>query len=245
MTSSSGLRIPVRRALTLLVAICASNFACRTSGPGIDPLQLESARGELMRPLPADPSLLYGLRVSGRGGLRLSVLTSDDAGRLTISEKFGSAVSITAWRASIPPTFFDLRESCRLEISDLSQVLGVGAMPLPQAVRLLVGRIPAVADDLVLYAGGSGFLVEGRGWAAEVEVAADPWRVVGVREAGGSSSGWTIVLEDHTGSIPGSIRVKRSDGRRAELKLLRLEWHEDSVLPDLPALPICVVKDGP
>lgn len=245
MTSSRAYRFSIRLPLIVLAVICSTNLACRTTAPGIDPLQLESARGELMRPLPADPSVLYGLRVSSRGGLRLSVLTSDDAGRLTISEKFGSAVSITAWRASAPPTFFDLRESCRLEISDLSQVLGVGAMPLPQAVLLLVGRIPAVTDDVVSSAGGSSFLVEGEGWAAEVEIAADPWRVVGVREVGDSSSGWTIVLEDHTGAIPGSIRVKRSDGRRAELNLLRLEWHEDADLPELPALPLCVVKDRP
>jgi hypothetical protein len=231
--------------LALLAAIAALSSACRTATPDIDPLQLESARGELLRPLPADPSLLYGLRVSSRGGLRLSILTSGEAGRLTISERFGSALSITAWRASSPPVFFDLRESCRLKISDLSQVLGVGAMPLPQAVRLLVGRIPAVADDTVSFAGGASFLVEGNGWAAQVEVAADPWRVVGVREVGESSSGWTIVLENHTGPIPGSIRVKRSDGRRAELELLRLEWHEGGDLPDLPALPLCVAEDGP
>jgi hypothetical protein len=118
-------------------------------------------------------------------------------------------------------------------------------MPLPQAVRLLVGRIPAVTGDVVSSAGGASVLVEGEGWAAEVEIAADPWRVVGVREVGDTSSGWTIALEDHTGSIPGSIRGKRSDGRRAELNLLRLEWHEDADLPELPVLPLCVVKDRP
>lgn len=233
----------MRRVLSSLAAICAVTFSgCRTSSPVFDPQDLESARSELTRPLPADPSVLYRLRVSSSGRLRLSVLTSGDAGRLTISEAFGSALSITAWRASAPPRYYDLRESCQLEISDLSQVLGVGAMPLPQAVRLLVGRMPAVADDSVSPVGGSTFLVEGSGWAAEVEVADDPWRVIRVREVGESASGWKIVLEDHTGSVPGSVRVKRSDGRSAELELLRLEWNEGGDLPDLPDVPLCVVE---
>lgn len=198
-----------------------------------------------MRPLPGDPSVLYRLRIPSSGGLRMSVLTSAGGGRLTISEPFGSAVSVTAWQGDTPPVFFDLREGCRLEASDLSRALGVGAMPLPQAVRMLCGRMPATAEDSVSPVGGSRFLVEGRGWAAEVEVAGDPWRVVSVHEAGRSASGWRIVLEDHTGSVPGSLRLKRGDGRWAELELVRLEWHEEGKLPELPDAPLCVVEARP
>jgi hypothetical protein len=221
----------------LLLAV--SFGGCASTVPETSPLDLEVAIENLHRPLSGDPAALYRLRVSSSGGLRMSVVTSGDQGRLTVSEPFGAAVSLTAWSGSEPPIFFDLREGCRLEASDLEQALGVAAMPLPPAVRLLVGRLPAVDEDWVAARGDGRILVEGRQWAALVRVAADPWRVVSVEEAGIRGRGWRFELEDHSLSVPGFIRVENRDGRWAELELLRLEWNRDGELPPLPDLPPC------
>lgn len=161
---------------------------------------------------------------------------------MTVSEPFGSAVSVTAWAGDRDPVFYDLREGCRLVTSDLAAVLGVRAMPLPQAVRLLGGRLPALpGDEVSNFAGG--LVVTGRGWSAEVRVAPDPWRIVSVRNATRSDSGWKLDLEEHTGSVPGRIRIAR-EGRWAELELVRLEWNQGTVLPETPDLPACVMKDA-
>jgi hypothetical protein len=168
----------------------------------------------------------------------MSLLTSGAAGRLTVTEPFGAAVSITAWEGTRPPVFFDLREGCRLEAVDLSRVLGIGAMPLPQAVRLLVGRLPAAGMDRVSIE-GSRLLIEGAGWSARLEVAPDPWRVTRVREAVRGDRGWRIELDDHMRAVPGSVRLRRDDGRSAELELVSLEWNDGPDLPAVPELPRC------
>jgi len=184
---------------------------------------------------------LYHLRVPSSGGLRLSLLTSGEAGRLTVSEPFGSAVSLTAWVGASPATFFDLRQGCRLDAVDLERVLGISAMPLPQAVRLLAGRLPAADGDRVSIRADGRLLVEGVGWRAVIEVAPEPWRVMSAAEERAGDGGWKIELSDHTASVPGVVRVQRENGRWAKLELVRLEWKDTIELPLLPELPVCVL----
>lgn len=230
--------------LVLSAAVLAAVLTgCTTSAPQTTPADLEAARKALDRPLPGDPAVLYRLRLPSSGGLRLALLTSGGAGRMTVSEPFGSAVSVTAWAGGRDPVFYDLREGCRLVGSDLAMVLGVGAMPLPQAVRLLGGRLPALPEDAVSQADGR-LVVTGRSWSAGVQVAPDPWRIVSVRQVAPSGSGWKLDLDDHTGSVPGRIRITR-DGRWAELDLVRLEWNQGTELPEPPDLPACVVQGAP
>jgi hypothetical protein len=239
-TAFSGARTLSWFVMSIVILI---GFAgCRSTVPETTPVDLVAAIEKLNRPLSGDPAVLYRLRVSSSGGLRMAVLTSGDDGRLTVSEPFGSAVSLTAWTGSQPPTFFDLREGCRLETSDLERALGVAAMPLPQAVRLLVGRLPATSDDRVSPREDGRILVEGRRWAALVKVAADPFRVMSVEEAGSREKGWSFELRDHSLSVPGFVKVKNSDGRWAELDLVRLEWSERGELPPRPELPPCSVE---
>ena len=169
------------------------------------------------------------------------VRTSGGQGRLTVSEPFGSAVSLTAWTVSDPPVFFDLREGCRLDTADMSQVLGVRALPLPAAVRLLGGRLPTEPGDSVSVRGDGRLVVEGRGWTAVLTVEADPWRVVSVEEERADGGpGWRIDLSQHTSSVPGFLRVEQASGRWARLELVRLEWKDGDDLPALPDLPPCV-----
>jgi hypothetical protein len=228
----------VTRLAILAVAIVVG-LGCRTTRQPVAAGDLEAAAEELSRPLTGDPAALYRLRVGGSGGLRMALLTSGSDGRLTVSEPFGSAVSITAWRGGEPPAFSDLREGCRLEAADLSQVLGIGAMPLPQAVLLLVGRLPASSDDEISVLEGQGLVIRGRGWSARVEVAPDPWRVVAVNQVDGGAGGWRLDLRDHIGSVPGTVRIKREDGRSAVLELISLEWNDRPDLAPVPDLPRC------
>ena len=159
---------------------------------------------------------------------------------MTVSEPFGSAVSITAWSGLDSPDFFDLREGCRLEALGLTQALGVGALPLPQAVLLLGGRLPAGEGDEVVAGEDGRIVVRGRGWSANVEIAADPWRVVQVEDAESIAPTWRLSLSDHSSSVPGAMRIEKADGRWAELELVRLEWKDGEDLPPLPELPLCV-----
>jgi hypothetical protein len=216
--------------------------ACTSTTEQLAPVDLAAAREHLDRPLPGDPAMLYRLRVPSSGGLRLSILTEGEAGRLTVSEPFGSAVSLTAWDGEGPGSYFDLREGCRIEATDLTRALGIGAMPLPQAVRLLGGRLPATGDDVVTDRSDGRIVVAGRGWAAIVSVAADPWRVVRVEEVTENKKGWRFELGDHSASVPGSIRLRAPSGRWAELELVRLEWDTGRSLPELPDLAPCEMK---
>jgi hypothetical protein len=240
---------PVRPApafgAVVLVVATALLPGCRTAVPQLGPAELEAAREQLGRPLSADPAALYRLRVPASGALRMSLLAAGAAGRMTVAEPFGAAVSILAWEGAAAPAFLDLREGCRLEAADLSRLLGIGSLPLPQAVAVLCGRLPAAAGDEVSVRSGGGLLVAGEGWAAEVEVAAEPWRVTAVRQAGGTGRGWRLLLADHAGAVPGSVRVESADGRWAELELLRLEWSRAAALPPLPELPVCVAEGPP
>jgi hypothetical protein len=215
---------------------------CRSTAPATVPVDPEAAIERLNRPLSGDPAVLYKLRVSSSGGLRFSVLTSGEDGRLTVSEPFGGAVSLTSWSGSQQPTFFDLRKGCQIQAMDLEQALGVAAMPLPQAVRLFAGRLPTTGDDWIAPREDGRILVEGVRWAALVTVAADPWRVVSVEEVSTRGGGWSIELSDHTLAVPGFIRVENADGRWAELDLVRLEWSEGGELPPIPDLPLCTSR---
>ena len=226
----------------MAVVALAGNSGCRSVVPTLTVTQLESAVAHLNRPLHGEPAALYRLRVPSSGGLRLAVRTSGSQGRLTVSEPFGSAVSLTAWEGSRPPTFFDLRERCRLEASDLAQVLGIGILPLPQAVRLFGGRLPTTEGDRVSLREDGRLLIEGSGWAAVAAVRPEPWRVVSVEEAGSGGAGWSLKLSDHTSSVPGFVRVEQTSGRWAELELISLEWKQGDNLPDLPDLPECTLQ---
>jgi hypothetical protein len=242
--SSPDSHLATRAAVWIVVSslIAASTVGCRSTTPVITLEDLDAAIERLGRPPSGDPAALYRLRVASSGGLRMGVLTSGDAGRLTVSEPFGSAVSLTAWSGSESTAFFDLREGCRLETADLELVLGVGAMPLPQAVRLLAGRLPATPNERLSGQEDGRILVEGRGWSARISVAPEPWRVVAVEESRDPQAGWRLDLSDHSLSVPGSIRVENRDGRWAELELVRLEWNDGAELPPLPDIPPCVLE---
>jgi hypothetical protein len=224
-------------------AVLAIGIAgCQSTVSETVPIDPAAAIEYLNRPVPADPAALYRLRVSSSSGLRMSLLTSGEDGRLTVSEPFGAAVSLTCWSGSQQPTFFDLRKGCQIQARDFEQALGVAAMPLPEAVRLLTGRLPATEDDWVSPHENGQILIEGLRWAALVTVAADPWRVVSVEQADVAGKGWRFKLSDHSLSVPGFVRVENADGRWAELKLVRLEWNDGGELPSPPDLPPCTAR---
>jgi hypothetical protein len=202
--------------------------------------QLPSIKSGLMRPLPGNLAALYRLRASSTGSLRLSVLTVGEAGRLSINGSFGTAHSITAWSGSAPPELFDMRHQCRLVGNTVSSVLGVARLPMPQAIRLLAGRLPATANDQVSIYHDGRLQIQGQGWACLASVRPEPWRVVAVEELTyASQPGWRITLDDHTLALPGRLRLEHPDGDWAELDLKNLEWRQGGELPALPDLPLC------
>lgn len=224
-----------------LVVLLSIAIGCATQGRSvIDPDSLDEAVVLLTRPLPGDIAALYSLRVAKSGGLRFAVITAGDAGRLTISEPFGGAVSLTAWSGEGPAVFFDMDQGCRREVADLEEVLGVGALPLVHAVRLLGGRLPVAPGDEVVVGPDGAIDVHGVGWGARIRLSENPWRVVEVNELRSDGlAGWQLELSSHTSSVPGTIRLENSDGRWAELDLKRLEWPEGASLPDLPVFERC------
>ena len=192
----------------------------------------------LSRPLPGDPAALYRLRVPASGSLRLGLLTLAGAGRITVSEALGSALSVVAWGGGGGPLLYDLREGCVVGISDLSGVVGVGSIPLPGVVRLLGGRLPAVAGDRVRVTEAGRVRISGVDWEAEVTLAPDPWRVLTVDQVP-VGTGWHVELGKHTSSVPGRVVVEHPEEDWAELELIRLEWSRVEELPPLPELPPC------
>ncbi len=205
------------------------------SSSGADSQRLSEAIERLDRPLVGDMAALYDLRVARSGGLRAAVVTAGRSGRLTISEPFGSAVSLTAWEAGSPTVFFDMEEGCRREVRDLEDILGVGALPLAPAARLLGGRLPTTGGGEVRPAGDGSVEVVEDDFTATVRLVSDPWRVVEVRvNPDDRGDGWRLELGSHASSVPGRIRIENPDGRWAELVLKRLEWPVGATLPDLP-----------
>jgi hypothetical protein len=231
-----------RATAVLLLATVACAAGCATTQPVviIDRARLDEAVVDLSRPLPGDLAALYRMRGSKTGGLRLSVITAGDDGRMTITKPFGSAVTLTAWTAKRPTLLFDMDQGCRREVEDLRDLLGLGAPPMGQAVRLLGGRLPAMPGDLVTTGSEGRIGISGAGWAAWVRVAPEPWRVVEVDARGaGGDGGWRMELSEHANSIPGVVRVTNPDGRWVELKLSRIEWPDEAALPALPDFPPC------
>jgi len=194
----------------------------------------------LERPLPGDLAALYRLRSGGSGWLRLSVLTCGDAGRMTVSGSFGSALSLVAWDGAGEAMVADLKKGCRLPVAGSSAVLGLDRLPLPQAVRLLAGRLPQSRHTRLVPLGQGSYRIEGRGWSCRVQLAAEPWRVVRVEgPAGPEIPRWNVKLGRHTGSLPGRLDIETPSGRRIVLELVRLEWSSGTELPKLPELPPC------
>ncbi len=225
----------------MVAATAVSAAGCASTRVAyVDPERLDEGLAALSEPLPGDLAALYSVKVRRSVGPRLAVLTAGDSGRMTVSEPFGSAVSITAWSAGGEPVLLDLEAGCSRSGSDLREVLGVRALPLDRAIRLLGGRLPAQPSDGVAVGAGAEIEITGVGWAAAARIAQDPWRVVKVVERGaGDGAGWRIELRDHQGSVPGRVRLTNPDGRWVELKLKRIEWPAGAVLPALPALPPC------
>lgn len=216
--------------------------SCRTASPPPPEveLDLDAAVTRLSRALPGDLVALYRLRVPSSGGLRLSIATASDEGRVTISEPFGAALSLTAWSGARSAEVFDLRHGCRFMTDDLSGVLGVGNLPLPHMARLLGGRLPAIEGDEIEVRQDGRLRVVGPAWQGLVELADDPLRVVGVEDQSAAAEmRWRVELRDHTSSVPGWLRVRGAEGRWAELELVRLEWNQDADLPPVPELPAC------
>lgn len=232
---------PPRRGLSAILLLMAAGVGCSTTGRmDVDPGELAAAVAALNRPSAGDIAALYDLRVARSGGMRLAVLTAGDDGRMTVSEPFGSAVSLTAWSTPGPTIFFDMDEGCRREVDDLEEVLGVGTLPLNQAVRLLGGRLPAMPGDDVVIGDDNDVEVHGVGWAVRMRLASGPWRVVELLELrSDGTGGWRIDLSAHTSSVPGRIRLENPDGRWVELELKRLEWPDHPSLPELPDFPVC------
>lgn len=236
---SSHPRLAIGPALLVLVSL--AGLGCASRGPEvIDAGRLDEGVRHLSRPLTGNFAALYDLRVASSGGLRLAVLTDDGRGRMTVSEPFGAAVSLTAWSTDGPAVFFDMDQGCRREVDDLEDVLGIDALPLDHAVRLLGGRLPVTPDDRIGRRSDGTLEIRGEGWGTWIRLAADPWRVVEAGELdAGDDRGWHLELGSHTSSVPGRVRVENADGRWAELDLTRLEWPDDVTLPDLPEFEPC------
>ncbi len=231
-----------RAVLTALILGLGFAAGCRSTA-GDSPLtteRLAEAETALGIPTSGDMAALYHLRIPSSQGLRLSIVQQGTAGRLTVSEPFGSMVSLVAWEGAGGNVFLDMREGCRIPGGDLSSVLGVATIPPAEVVRLLGGRLPATGEDRVSPTEDGRLAITGANWSATVTVIGDPWRVVAVDGPGGSGAGaWRLRLKQHSGSLPGWLRVDSGDGRWAELELIRLEWDTLSELPPVPSLPAC------
>lgn len=229
-------------ALTAVVLWVGFATGCRST-TGEAPLGadgLAEAEAALGKPMSGDMAALYHLRIPSSQGLRLSIVQLGRAGRLTVSEPFGSMVSLVAWEDGGETRLFDLRQGCRIQGGDLSSVLGVVALPLPQTARLLGGRLPATGGDRVSPTDDGRIEIIGADWSAAVTVVGDPWRIVNVEGPTGAGDGaWRLRLKQHSGSVPGWLRVDSADGRWAEMELIGLEWDTLNELPPLPSLPEC------
>lgn len=226
-------------ALFAAVAVTAGS-GCRSSAPpAVDPGLVRLALPELQRPLEGDPAALYRLRVPNAANLRLALLVAGDAGRMTISERFGSALTLTAWKGEEAPDLLDFREGCMVRGADLTRILGVAVMPMPQAVRFLVGRLPAAGSDRVAVRPDGLIEITGDRWSAVAEVRPEPWRVVMIREVADGNRGWTVTITDHAAAVPAALTIRKPGEGWAELELVRLEWDEANQLPPRPQLPPC------
>jgi len=236
-TFPEGVPGPAGLACALLLLVVLTGWGCRSTAPS-KTVAWDDGVTVLEGPLPGDPAALYRLRSGGSGWLRLSVLTRDGAGRMTVSGTFGGALSLVAWDRTGAATVADLKKGCRVAVSDASAVLGLARLPLPQAVRLLGGRMPHSRSSRTVPLGGGMYRVEGTGWSCRVRLASEPWRVVRV-EGPAATPRWSVELSRHTGSLPGRLEITAPSGRHVVLELVRLEWNTGAALPPLPELPPC------
>lgn len=228
------------RTLAGLLVAAAVVTGCRSAAPppAIPADQLETAVAALAGPPSTDAATLYRLRVPSTSGLRASIATSSDGGRMSISDSFGRALLVAAWTSDGAGELYDLDAGCRVPGADLAAMIGAGGLPIEQAVWLLSGRLPAAPGDRIEI-GDGGLEITGEDWSAHVVVARDPWRVLEVRSDTRGATAWRIELADHTRSLPKSVFVERADGEWARLELVRRETTPGAELPDLPDLPVC------
>ncbi len=233
------------RVVVGLLFVAAVASGCRSTAPPttIPADELATAVAALAGPPATGVAALYRLRVPSTSGLRASITTSADGGRMSISDSFGRALLVAVWTGNRDGELYDLDVGCRVPGADLSAMIGAGGLPVEQAVWLLSGRLPAAAGDRI-DVGEDGLEITGRDWSAHVVVARDPWRVLEVRADTPAATAWRIELDDHTGSIPKSVFVKRADGEWARLELVRRETIGTVALPELPDLPVCVGGGG-
>jgi len=144
-----------------------------------------------------------------------------------------------AWDGFSPLEWLDLRQGCRVRLQDLSSLLGGTSLPMPQAILLLGGRLPAVDTDTLTLLPGGRVRVEGQSWSAIVQVQPQPWRVVAVTGPAHGRESWAISMTGHQGSVPVALRFDSDGGQWAELELIRQQWRTPEALPGVPDLPWC------
>ncbi len=227
---------------TLLVASTIGLVGCRatTEVPVLSADEVAQAVPGLSAPVSGDLSAIYRLRIQRAGGLRMSVLARPDSGRLTISRPFGDAVSAVGWEPNQLPVLVDYREGCSVRAASIMDLLGVGSLPLPQAVRLISGRLPATSADRVTVESNGQLKIVGPDWKCLVFLAPNPWRVTRVESADVPvDSQWSIDLSDHEQVVPKRLRFEGSSERWAEIELRQLQWHPIDNLPAMPEMPPC------
>lgn len=224
----------------ILLSVCillAAVGGCRSTTPVLSTgeEQLSAAIRELTRPLPGPMAALYRLQVGSTRTLRLAVLADGDWGRMTISESFGSTLSIGAWDEAEGSRVLDMRDGCQLPPRGLAGELGLGEIPMKRIPLLLGGRIPLEEDDHLDFGRDPGeILIRSDHWQALIRLVPDPWRVCELR-----SGEFVVKLSDHSLSVPGRIETRDASGRLIRLDLLRLKWEIGRKPGALPELPLC------
>lgn len=233
MTASWALR--VGRALFLCCVVAAAGCSSLKPVDAVGDIDLSSGMKLLSRPLPGPMAALYRLRAGSTGNLRLSLIADHEWGRMTVAESFGSTLSIVAWEGGGSlPLVLDMRHGCRLHQNDLAGVLGFSSIPVRRMMRLLGGRLPLEAGDQLERGSGGKLRIEGRNWKGRLVLASNPWRVVRL-----NSGDFSVVLKDHTLSVPGRIEMEDLEGHRIRLDLLRLKWEIKRKPEELGDFPFC------
>ena len=228
------MRAPVLLRVALCVSVVFLPAGCLSSRSGTSFPQWDLQEGlrQLMRPLPGPMAALYRLRVGSTSTLRMALLAEGRWGRMTISESFGSTLSITAWDVDQPTRVLDMRHGCRISGSAIEGIPGLSRIPMRRLPLLLGGRLPVGEEDRIEIGTHGELLVNSPSWNAVIYLEPDPWRVVEVR-----SGDYFVTLSDHSLSVPGRIETRDPEGRRIRLELLRLKWEiarRPGALPELP-----------
>jgi len=233
---NSCMRVPVLLRAALCVSAAFLLVGCLSSRSGTSFLQWDLQEGlrQLRRPLPGPMAALYRLRVGSTSTLRMALLAEGEWGRMTISESFGSTLSITAWDVDQPARVLDMRHGCRIAGSALEGMPGISRIPMRRLPLLLGGRLPVEEGDRIDAGENGELIVDAASWHAVIRLEPDPWRVVEIR-----SGDFVITLADHSLSVPGRIETRDPEGRRIRLDLLRLKWEIARRPEALPELPLC------